>query len=158
MACLLESNWPSLLRKSRVIQEVAVARKVDAFYGGKYLDWKMLTSVMATFSGADMMQKLWANQPFEHQYPTDPASMAVMGCENAAFMNLVQKDFASNDRPSLMSLFMSCQSWKAMDPKDKVFAVLALADPSSHGSIAARTPLFARNCVLGEGVQCDNHH
>jgi hypothetical protein len=118
-----------------VIQEVAVAGKVDAFYGGRYLDWKMLTTVMETFSGADMMQKLWANQSFEYLYPTDPASMAAMGCPNAAFMNLIQRDFARNVRPSLKSLLMSCQSWKATDEKDKVFAVLALARRSSYGSI-----------------------
>jgi Heterokaryon incompatibility protein (HET) len=110
-----------------VIQEIAAARKVDIFYGGCYIDWKLLTAVVEPFSDADGMREYWYLQSTQYQTAVDPTSSVPRGFPNARFIDMVSVDIANGRVVPLLKLLMSCRLWKATKRQDKVFALLGIS-------------------------------
>ncbi|RDW61974.1 hypothetical protein BP6252_11407 [Coleophoma cylindrospora] len=135
-------------QRAWVLQEVAVAREVFFMWGTEFLSWKTLLS-----GAQDVMQ-----------YSVDPADVMIrsgLNTESIAFaetwighinslgklasniqsatavhtMKTVQGSIFSHQSPSLLELLRQTHASASTDPRDKIYALLGLADPKSLNSI-----------------------
>lgn len=113
-----------------VLQEVAVAKTVHAIYGNRYIDWETLVEVLRTFISeisADCQSLLYSAENYNsRQVSNAPAYASIMTTIN----QLLQEG------ESLALIFLQLtHSFKATDPRDKLFALMGMSDPASCGPV-----------------------
>jgi hypothetical protein len=129
--------WHALTRLLRnpyfsrtwVMQEVALARKVDVMYGGQFLDWKIFEQVSAVFVSQPEMGLLLSTT-------CNPGwrVMQAPGVDSMAYMAMLRRDLSETSIPFGQLLYY-CYRLEATEKKDKVFALMNIARDNVDDSL-----------------------
>ena len=134
IAQLMKNRWFS---RRWVIQEVTLAKKATVYFGSQKMDWKSFSQAIALFSKRfreirPSLTKVLVERVPAIIYPD------VHGLGSIALVdltiNLFRKDKEGNIlqwRLSLEALVSSLQAYEASEPRDIVYALLALAKDTS---------------------------
>ncbi|CZT18701.1 uncharacterized protein RCC_04545 [Ramularia collo-cygni] len=109
-----------------VVQEVAVGQKVELYYGGLYIDWSAFLHLAMHLAHPHRREMLTLGDEKDRAY------LGTACLENIAIMSFLRPDSAEfgddlSKRNGLDAVLFSTFTFRATDPRDKVFAVLGIA-------------------------------
>ncbi len=118
-----------------VIQEIAVGRKVELYYGGHYLEWDLLLNVYTFFLGPRRSTRLFGYGTSENRGWLPPETV-----ETIEIIGLFRPDYGerrvSTDedkfRPDWENVLFAANKFKSTLDKDKVFGLVGLATNINH--------------------------
>ncbi len=102
------------------VQEVAVAKHVHLLWGGRYLDWEFVESIIKLLNTPQMLELI-----------TD----AVGDVWNIARIIKIRDELRGGNRLPLSDLLFSCSTLQASDPRDKIFALQGISSDGSDPSL-----------------------
>lgn len=126
---LLNQPW---FERVWVIQELAFARKVDAVYGNRFIDWDVLIHIMHTFEFEGEKDAFRLLQSTDENSVSPPLPRSL---QHAFMMEALREGVAQRQWRGIDGLLIHCRNFKATEPKDKVFALFGLAYPDSLGPL-----------------------
>lgn len=137
---LLEETW---FRRVWVIQEVANASNVVVTCGRKTLDWRLLAVVIRDLQHNGIVAELFS----EH---------ARASAHSIIEMESTRRDLNHHSSRPLLSVLLATAYCECSDLRDKIFAVLSLAnadgiEPDYRASVARVYQDFASWCVNKKG-------
>ncbi|RDW67046.1 hypothetical protein BP5796_09795 [Coleophoma crateriformis] len=135
-------------QRAWVLQEVAVAREVFFMWGTEFLSWKTLLSgvqdvMQYSVDPADVMIRSGLNSEsvefaetwIGHVNSFGKLASNIQSATAIHTMKMVQESIVSQQLPSLLDLLRQTHASASTDPRDKIYALLGLADPKSLNSI-----------------------
>jgi hypothetical protein len=113
---LLSNPW---FERAWMVQEVTMATNLYVLYGGRYLDWAMLMSVMGAFGLPDaaVLRTLIARVD-ENHLGTMPN-----GLINVVMLGAFRQRFCAGKTLKLHQILRVCLTFHATEPIDKIFAI-----------------------------------
>ena len=134
----LPENWAALYRlfnnpwfeRVWVVQEAVVASKLSVLYGGHYIRWNLLPVVLEAFQRPDsgvIRTLLLRNEKGQ-------ADALPLALENGTLMEAFRSHRIKNTL-SFPRVLRSCHSFRAKDPRDKVFALQGITDAALDASL-----------------------
>jgi hypothetical protein len=135
---LMRSRWFS---RRWVIQEIALARNASVYCGTEKVAWDDFRTAISIF-----MDKLpFIREKFQHsdKVTLQPEGLNAIQASGAralvrAYSDLLHKDFEGNilsRRKTLIDLVSDLTAFESGDPRDTIYALLAIARKSSHSQI-----------------------
>ena len=114
---LVERKW---FQRVWIIQEVVLAKRTELVCGEESVDWKTLAVVVAMLQSNGLSRLLISFEGVDVPF----LSWGFKGIQcTFGIRDLVQK----NNVPSLETNLFGCSFYKAKDPRDKLFALLAMS-------------------------------
>jgi hypothetical protein len=100
-------------------------------YGGKYLDWDWIISVITAFAQPDtiVLRQLVTRVDESH------GAALPNGLFNGMAMGGFRKQFRAGETMKLHEILRSCVTFHATEPKDKIFALQGITEEASHPSL-----------------------
>ncbi|KAL2277951.1 hypothetical protein FJTKL_15079 [Diaporthe vaccinii] len=135
-------------RRMWVIQEIIHATRLTVWCGSQRVDWPVLDRLYLTIKTIDEENRL-----AYHEFVTDVL-------RSPAFVMVWQRAHwrhPETPTPKLQTLIETFQGWECTDLRDKVYALVSMADQET-----AVLPDYSRSArqiyhdVLRQGVACDN--
>jgi len=129
-------EWVALRRLFRnpwfervwVAQEVAMAREVYVLYGGRYMDWGMLMSVMEVFTRQEAtILRSFIVRIDENRMATVPS-----GLQNGWFMNSCRQRSRAGAEIQLHLMLRGSLNFRATAPVDKIYAIQSFTEEAEH--------------------------
>jgi hypothetical protein len=122
---LISNPW---FERVWVVQEVVMASKVDVLYGGQYLDWDTLISILAEFQKpeATMLRSLIVQIGKNHLSPMPN------GVRNGPVMESYRQRFHAGKKMQLHHMLMANLSFKATFLEDKIYAIQGFTEEAEH--------------------------
>ncbi|RYP12250.1 hypothetical protein DL765_007435 [Monosporascus sp. GIB2] len=109
-----------------VIQEVAMSRELHVVYGREKMAWHSLEAAMA-FCAAP-----WAAQMLATQHRRDIQAVSPSLIENALTLAEVRNTIPNEPGDFAKAVAFIFRAFGASDPRDKVYAILALTSAAEH--------------------------
>jgi hypothetical protein len=131
LADFLGNPW---FRRVWIIQEATFAETLCLFYGDVCIDWEYLARATAVLNDQHV---LGAFPPSNGLFFTDARPNSVIGLNNIQTMLTFGGDVEFQRLITLGLVLRSCTSFDATDPRDKVYAVLGLANNNSEDAFDA---------------------
>jgi len=117
---LLQNPW---FDRCWVVQEFTLASKVLLMYGGHYLDWKALGSLISFFiQEQSTLTSMTFVRDGEH------TSTLPVGFFNAEMMARFRRMYHQNETLQLHKVLRSCIAFRATNPRDRVFALQGITE------------------------------
>lgn len=135
-------------RRMWIIQEIIHANRLTVWCGSQRVDWPVLDRLYLTIKKIEEEDRL-----AHHEFVTDVL-------RSPAFVMVWQRAHwrhPETPTPKLQTLIETFQGWECTDLRDKVYALVSMADQET-----AVLPDYSRSArqiyhdVLREGVACDN--
>lgn len=130
----LSTKWKALkelllneyFTRAWVVQEVAVGKKVELYYGGLYIDWNVFFQLAMHLAHPHRREMLTLGDRKDRSF------LGTSSLENIAIMEFLRADSTAfgddvSERTGLDAVLFSTFTFRATDPRDKVFAVLGIA-------------------------------
>lgn len=126
---LFSNPW---FERAWVVQEVTMASQIYVLYGGRYLDWEVLMSVMQAFflPEATMLRSLITRVDDNHLGALPP------GLQNGMMMGAFRSSFQNNQTIRLDEILRGCLAFRATERKDKIFALQGITLEAAHPSLS----------------------
>jgi hypothetical protein len=131
LADFLGNPW---FRRVWIIQEASFAETLCLFYGDVCIDWEYLARATAVLNDQNV---LGAFPPSDGLFFTNARQNSVVGLNNIQTMLTFRGDVEFVSQITLGLVLRFCTSFDATDPRDKVYAVLGLANDNSKDSLQA---------------------
>lgn len=136
-------------RRMWIIQEIIHANRLTVWCGSQRLDWPVLDRLFLTMKTLEEDDQLG-----RHEFVTDIL-------RSPAFVMVWQRAHwrhPETPTPKLQTLIEIFQSWECADVRDKVYALVSMADlKTAVLPNYSRSPRQIYHDVLRQGVACDNH-
>ncbi|KAH8892984.1 hypothetical protein GQ53DRAFT_805838 [Thozetella sp. PMI_491] len=112
-----------------VVQEIAVGRKVELYYGGHYIDWTSLLQVFQAFLGPSRSSRFWSYGTSESQIWLPPHTV-----ESFEIMCLLRPDYekgfgpddANMNQRNWETMLFATSKFHATDPRDMIFGLIGI--------------------------------
>jgi len=119
---LLRHTW---FERCWVIQEVVLASKVYILYGGKYIDWEILLRIIIAFiqERSGPIRKLMSGKDGTGSTPASLTHVPLMEGYRFGYLEKLPLKFHALLRSSL--------TFRATDPRDKMFALQGISEAAS---------------------------
>jgi hypothetical protein len=126
---LLSNPW---FLRVWVIQEVAVSTNVVIRYGQQNIPWPMLSFTASMFDHDEGLSKMLVSRKSNFHHTLD-------GLRSALLMQNLSTRLSQNISLPLSTALEWTASFKATDPRDKVYALLAITGDASSPSLSPTT-------------------
>lgn len=138
---LIELFTNEYFNRAWVVQEIAVAQKVEIYYGGLYIPWDTFLMVLTFCARPQQRYLLAATERADMRLASGYLSPAL---DNITSLYLMRPDadVVKTSQWDLESLLFATATFRATDARDKIFAVLGLATDASRGLI---TPDYTKS-------------
>jgi hypothetical protein len=121
---LLQNPW---FERCWVVQELTLASKVLLIYGGHYIDWEMLLSLMQFFiQEQSTITLMMLVKDGEH------GSALPVGLFNGQVMANFRRMYHQNETLQLHKVLRRCITFRATDPRDRVFALQGITEAAKN--------------------------
>jgi hypothetical protein len=143
MSKLFHNPW---FERAWVVQEVVVASRVFALYGGYHFNFECLLCILEAFA---------INPPTEIaillQCATDSRTLP-LAVLNGPLMSNLRNKFRQGKPIELYHILTNCITFKASEPRDKVFALQGLTEASSLKLLAIDYKKPVRDVMLSTAL------
>jgi Heterokaryon incompatibility protein (HET) len=122
---LFSNPW---FERAWVVQEVTMAANLYVLYGGIYIDWAMLMSVIRAFGPPDatVLRTLFTRVDEDH-LGTMPN-----GLLNGIIMGAFRQRLRAGETMKLHEILRVCLTFHVTEPIDKIFALQGITEEASH--------------------------
>lgn len=125
---LLRNPW---FERCWVVQEVVLASKIYVTYGGKYIDWENLLCVINAFMPGEgrefsPIRMLLVDEPGNREVTTVP-----MGLLHPLTMENYRRRYGEGLSLNFYHLLRYTSTFKATEPRDKIFALQGFTDAAN---------------------------
>jgi hypothetical protein len=115
---LLRHEW---FGRVWMVQEIVVASKIHAIYGGAYLDWDMFSNTMHTLSNIEMTSVVWS----AGETSTIGQTGAPLAILHTITMADLRRRFSDGKPITLKDGLLACNRFEATKDVDKIYSLQA---------------------------------
>ena len=129
---LIELFTDEYFNRAWIVQEIAVAHKVEIYYGGVYIPWDLFVAIIEFCTRPQQQYLLGISGEKDKRLSSGWQSPTI---DNIIYLFLMrpQSDGTESKSWDLESLLFATARFRATDSRDKVFAILGLVTDASHG-------------------------
>jgi hypothetical protein len=113
---LLRHEW---FGRVWMVQEVVVAKKVHAVYGGAYMDWNEFSDAMSALQSVEMSAVVWS----AGETSTIGQTGAPLAISYTSVMTNLRLNYHFGGTITLRDCLLGCVTFDSSDPLDKIFSV-----------------------------------
>jgi hypothetical protein len=135
-------NWRALFSllnhqywtRSWIIQEIAVAEPVHISYGGSILTWEYFASTIEMLTTQDVGSLFIPSTPVTA--PRQRLRVPIRGTDCIRLISRIRSTVQRESCMELVELLQSTSRSDVTEAKDKIFALLGIADPAAQNSLS----------------------